>query len=68
MLCTVPCDDQLAALVERNPFLLTVCGEEPIASPRKLGLETVGRVIESRVQDATISSACMESAIELPSQ
>ena len=63
MVRTILCYDQLSTLIERNLFLLTVCREKSIASPGELGLETVGRVIESRVQNSAIAAARMEPAI-----
>src|SRR5678815_4306025 len=49
-------DDQLPAFVQQDLFLFTVFGQQTITPPSKLGLETVGRVIESGMQDPAVAA------------
>ena len=57
--------NQLPTFVQRNLLLLTILSQESVATPSKLGFETIGRVIESGMQDTAVPSACMQAAIGL---
>ena len=63
MIGLILCHNKLPAFIEWNTLGVAVFRQQTISLPRKLRLETIRRIVESRVQHPAVSAAGVQATI-----